>query len=153
MLSKLDDGFAVYISDDVNEVSDTLKRYEDLFVPSLSSKLNIFDYALKLVKNAVVMLIKKDNCPAVAFAAFYMNDSINKTAYLSTIGVSNACKGTGYGKILLSLAEKLAVEKNMKAFKLEVKKNNLSAIGFYEHMGYTYLDDASDNSFYMIKNL
>lgn len=153
LLSRLDSGFAVYRADDVNAFCDTLKRYENLFTPPLSAKLDIFDYASKLMNNAIVLLLKKGNEPAVAFAAFYANDNVNYIAYLSTIGVAEACKGKRYGKALLLCAEQIAAEKNMKALKLEVKKSNTSAIGFYEHMGYTYFESASDDSFYMIKYL
>ena len=59
----------------------------------------------------------------------------------------------GFGKQLLTHAEEQALMCGMSKVRLEVRQYNLSAINFYSHLGYRIDGNASDDSFYMSKNL
>lgn len=46
-----------------------------------------------------------------------------------------------------------AVENGMTCIRLEVLKSDVSALRFYEHMGFAYEKDCSEESVYLVKQL
>ena len=83
----------------------------------------------------------------------YVNDKRNKIAYLIFLAIHEKYRKLGLGTSLITKAEKTAIDSGMKKIKLEVRKLNRNAIRFYEKNGYKYIDEASDISIYMIKDL
>lgn len=89
----------------------------------------------------------------LGFAAMYANNKENKIAYISLIAVSTQAQNRHVGKQLLETCELLALQKGMNAVELEVSKENIGAIQFYKKNGYRYKCDASENTFYMKKEI
>lgn len=122
----------------------------DVF-PNLHKRVNINDYIHKLAAFAEVFAVKnKDG--VCGFAAAYMNDTNEwngKTAYLTLIGVSKKTRKQGIGSALLMHCIGEAKSKGMARFKLEVDKDNSTAIALYKKNGLTIVSDASDSSYYM----
>lgn len=135
------------------EIKKILLEFDTCFVPPISSRdIDLDLYCEKLYNNAIFIL-EKDNEKNIGFISMYVNDKKSRIAYLIFLAVHENYRKLGLGKELIDKAEKTAIDNRMKKIKLEVKKSNINAIKFYERNGYKYIDDASEISIYMIKNL
>lgn len=108
-----------------------LKNVEGLYVPPLSTYVNLEDYSHKLSNKADTIEILFDN-NLVGLAAYYKNDQY---LYLSNISIEKEYLKRGYGTILINrLIEKSLLYK--KKIFLEVNKGNTKAIKFYKKHGF-----------------
>ena len=127
-----------------NDVKETFLDLED--------RVDIEVYLNKIYKHGNVYIIEEDN-KLCGFAAIYMNDFNNRVAYMTLIGIKKQYRCKGYGKLLLGYCIKKAQEAGMKYLNLEVNKINKIAISFYESNGMKIVDDASEQSYYMRKEI
>lgn len=109
------------------------------------------EMAEKFSKNAEFYLLSMQEC-YVGFIAFYANDRVNHVAYLSMVAVSDGYRRLGIGQTLLSVCMEKAKENGMKTLQLEVRKNNATALSFYQKNGFKTFSE-TENSYYMKKNL
>ena len=106
------------------QINSHLLSVSDLFVPSLSSYVNIEKYSLKLINNANRFEIF-DNDKLIALLAFYeKSDEI----FLTNLSVCKTHLKKGIAKNLLF---ELFDYSKMRYIKLEVFKLNRKAIKFY----------------------
>ncbi|EPC04178.1 hypothetical protein L861_02375 [Litchfieldella anticariensis FP35 = DSM 16096] len=77
-----------------------------------------------------------NNGKLIGFVAFYCNDETMKHAFVSLIVVSPEMRNTGISCSLLETVVFMAKRKGMEKVRLEVKKNNHRAFGFYEKHGF-----------------
>ena len=120
--------------------------------PDLSARVNIDEYLDKISKYSDVFIIQ-ENDSVCGFAAMYANDTKTWTAYVTLIGIDSAYRRNNLGSHLLNHCEVYAAEKGMKKIKLEVNKDNMPAIRFYEKNAFKLSDSTSDFSYYMEKDL
>lgn len=99
------------------------------------------------------MFFAARNARSIGYAAVYANNSSNKIAYLTLIGVKSDTQHCGVGKSLLVCCEDAAKKNGMQMMLLEVNNSNINAKGFYSHMGYKFYKEASNSSIHMIKHL
>lgn len=127
-----------------------LTEFQDVF-PHLMDKIsNLEDYAEKLSELAYVYSAEK-NGESVGILIFYANDEKSRTAYISLIGVKKGYECKGIGKELLDHCEEVSLQNDMLRLKLEVDKDNITAIKFYKKNGFVTLNETERNSFYMQK--
>lgn len=108
--------------------------------------------AHKFAQNgSVIVAIEQDT--VIGFSAFYSNDHIEQTAFLSMIIVVGNVQGLGVGKALLDETVRVCLSKGMKRLKLEVANDNVNALKFYERNGFTFESSKSDNTTIMVKGL
>ena len=107
--------------------------------------------AEKFLKYGTILAIQKDSC-YIGFSAFYANDTENHTAFLSMIAVKKDYRGLSIGKELLDKTIEASKRNNMKKLKLEVLKDNIKAIRFYQNNGFEICSE-TENSFFMIKDI
>ena len=88
----------------------------------------------------------------MGYCAIYANDFINRTAYITLIVVRNEFQGKHVGRDLLKRALEIATNYGMDSCVLEVRKNNISAIRFYESNGFEKLN-GDDRIYHMRINL
>jgi len=93
-----------------------------------------------------------DGNQCVGFSAFYANDDITKTAYITLIAVSLSFQKMGIGKKLIDATIQKANICGMEKIRLEVDKENIKAIQLYNKNGFSVFDE-TDRSFYMDKNI
>lgn len=135
-----------------NQVVKILNDFDKVFSPSISEKINDkMDYAIKILENGHVYLA--ENTKSMAFISFYANDSIKKISYITFLGVKKDVQNMKLGKKLLRICYDQSIKLGMTKIMLEVQKKNKIAINFYEKNGFSYYNDASENSYYMIKDL
>lgn len=136
---------------DIYEAVSTLEKY---LVPSYAQRnIDIDEYASKLKNFGKVWALKNEKGLYVGVIAAYMNDIHSKMAYLTMLAIAPEYRGLHLAEKLLQQAEYEAQKSGMSRFKLEVRKGNSSAIAFYKKHGYVILSDASEESFYMMKDL
>lgn len=122
-----------------------LLDHDSDFYPTLSYRVNIKKYATKIHKKAILIIVKNvNNGKIVGVTAFYANDHIYKTAYLSIIIVDFDYSGKGVAKQMLELLNKYLIKKNYREISLEVYKENKAAIKLYEKEGYRTMRKDND---------
>lgn len=133
-----------------DELYFSLKKLQYDIIPTLKDRgINIKEYSKKLSNSGISLATYIDN-DVIGIISGYLN---KKVGYISIFIVSKDYQGINVGKSLLKKFENEAKTLNVKSLKLEVRKNNKSAIGFYKHFGFNIISDASDESYYMEKNL
>lgn len=138
---------------DVDEIYKTIQLFDSDIVPAMSERgLNLKEYAQRLFNFAIVYRLIYEN-QENGFVVFYANDTVNKTAYLAQIAVKPQVVNKGFGYMLLKVAMETSLEEGMKLMKLEVYKQNHTAIAFYKRQGFTFCKDESDEFCYMQKEL
>ena len=146
-------GIKLIEASDREVVEEAVLRLETRLAPSLTDrKIDINQYSEKLVKCGKVWL-HYDMGEPVSIIAGYFNDEATRTAYLSMLAVAEEYQGKRLASSLLSEFEDYAIEQNMDYIKLEVRKHNSAAQKLYTKFGYEIIGDASDTSYYMVKNL
>lgn len=138
---------------DKKEITKTIIAFENKLTPSLSERnINLREYADKLFRFGKVWSHYCQGKP-ISIVGGYFNDVRNKTSYLSIIAVDDKYRGRKLATSLLYKFEEYALNMGMKKVKLEVRKNNCRALALYSKFGYTIISEASETSYYMIKNL
>lgn len=92
-----------------------------------------------------------ENDDNIGFIAYYANDNIAKTVYITMIAVSPMHRNKGVGGGMLERCIADAIDKEMNIIKLEVGKDNFKAQKFYEKYGFVVDGETSENTFYMKK--
>lgn len=87
----------------------------------------------------------------LGYIAFYAN-SLDK-AYISLIAVNPQYQKQHIGSYLLGYCEEIVRNKAISKIQLEVKKDNKSAIAFYQKKGFQWEMDKDEKSCYMMKVL
>jgi ribosomal protein S18 acetylase RimI-like enzyme len=120
----------------VVEIAEHLRTCETSFVPALSSRVEINDYAQKILSNAVRFEAWSDGI-LVGLVATYCNDQEIRTAYITSVSVLKEWTGKGVAICLMSLCIKYVNALGMKQICLEVASDNVPALRLYEKIGFT----------------
>lgn len=90
--------------------------------------------------NSMTFLILEGKVPTafmkVNFPPSQTDFNVEHTMEIQRIYVRQACKGRGYGKVLMDQAKQLASNRQCSEIWLSVWQKNPSAIRFYEKMGF-----------------
>lgn len=134
-----------------NKIEKYLKNNANIFVPSLSSRVNINLFSKKIFKNATQFWVfnKKE---IIGFAAVYLNDKICNKAYITSISLIDSYQGKGIGEKILCEIFNYSRDKNFKTISLEVNKQNIKAKFFYFKMGFK-IEKNNINSYILTKKL
>lgn len=87
------------------------------------------------------------------FVGYYANDTVNRVGYLTTIVVAGQYQGRGVGSALLHECLRDCREKGMTSCRLEVDRNNTSALRFYCHFGFFKEGKATEMTDYYCRSL
>ncbi len=136
---------------ETNDIYNALLSFSECF-PHLKEKVtSLYVFAEKLAYKAEVYIGLSEDKP-IGITCFYANDYQTRCGYITLIGVKSNCRKKGIGKDLLCFSIEKMQEKGMQTVKLEVDKDNYTAIGFYQHMGFQTLSEI-ENGFYLIKEI
>lgn len=124
----------------IEEISNFIYLMDEHFSPPISMRVDIPDYASKLIKKARLFGFKVDE-QLSALIAFYCNDVVTKNAYISYLAVSPACTGRGIASKLLETCFEKCIEENMQAIYVKTEFNNRKAIKLYEKSGFTRVEE------------
>lgn len=133
------------------EIIKELLLFFDPIFPHLREKITSYDeYADKLSSCANVIVCKVRN-EIAGILVYYANDLINKTAYISLIGVCAKWQGKAISSALLGYCIRESLLQKMHFIKLEVDLDNSRAIRFYLKNGFEKCDNNGEYSIYMRK--
>lgn len=93
------------------------------------------------------------NKSLMGFISFYANNTQNRTAFISSIAVSDSCRGAGVGSSLLEQCKKISIIRGMDRLELKVNKRNDKAISFYSRQGFVKKDSELENEYAMVLEL
>lgn len=134
-------------------VKEALQVLESMLIPSLTErKINIVQYSLKLSTYGKVWCHYDKKIP-ISIIAGYFNDKKSQTAYISTLIVAKEYRGKKLASSLIVLFENYAFQNGLTNVKLEVRKNNVVAQNLYKKFGYEVIEEASETTYYMEKQL
>jgi ribosomal protein S18 acetylase RimI-like enzyme len=117
------------------EVAEHLLSCDASFVPPLSSRVNIYDYAVKLVRNAIRFEAWSGGT-LVGLVAAYCNDHEKRIAFISNVSVLSEWSAKGIAARLINRCIKYAKLSGMLYIRIEVASNNMAAIRFYRKNGF-----------------
>ncbi len=107
------------------------KKYNGKFLENIKTD----DYIDKLFQKAEILFHYYSNDIA-GFIAFYCNDYISKTLYITSIIVDPAYRGKKIGYCLLKSVQEVAKARGFISCRLEVHVENQIAIRLYEKCGF-----------------
>lgn len=127
-----------------------IRRLEHVF-PYHSANAAYDEFLQKVHMHACFLVAYRKD--VLGIAAFYANDKVSKTAYLTHIAVMQEAQGKHVGSGLLRQAEDISRLQGMRAMKLEVREDNQQAQHFYRWHGYYETGEKTKTGFYMKKEL
>lgn len=135
-----------------NEIITVLSLFSDRLESLSQGNEFICKMAEKFSINACFRVIYSEKNDVMGFSAFYCNDNVTKTAYLSMIAVLKQYGGKGIGSLLLSDFQNISAGNGMKNTRLEVNVNNESAIYLYNKHGFIEIE-RNEKSVFMEKKI
>lgn len=112
-----------------------LERTDRLFVPNLSSYVDLGEYANKLSQRAHHISAWSET-RLVALLSFYTNAD-SKELFVSNLSVESAFQGKGIAAKLLDQLEQWTEDKEWVSLVLDVFALNEAAVRFYQQHGFT----------------
>lgn len=122
----------------IEELSDFLK------LTDFSGNIPLEEYAHKVLEKASFLAITMDN-HIMGLSIFYENREQKDFAYLTYIALSQEIRGNGYGNKLMNRTIETVFNHGFKAFRLEVKLNNMVALGMYKSFGFKTMETDSNS--------
>jgi len=117
------------------EIAEHLSRCDADFVPALSGRVEITDYAKKIASKATRFEAWSGGM-LVGLVAAYCNDLEDCIAYITSVSVLREWMGKGIASTLMNKSIAHAKALGMRQITLEVAIGNASAINLYEKSGF-----------------
>lgn len=137
----------------VEDIRDALQRYNGSATRKLTDRVGSLElYADKLFRYAENYVMFQDNTE-IGFFSFYANDMISKRAYLAIIAIDVQHQRKGNGGRALQFIIDECHTKQMESLRLEVDKMNGNALRFYKRNGFLIVEEASDVSVIMEREI
>lgn len=145
-------GLQILNKENKNDIINFLKQIGNDFDIHLSDRVDINEYTTKVLENGYILAEIREN-NIVAILLMYANDSINKEAYISLLGVDLKFRKQHIATQLLKESVKVARECGMTKIKLYTHKNNIKAKIMYEKNGFKQIESDRVHSDCYIKEL
>lgn len=117
------------------EIAEHLSRCDAAFVPSLSGRVEITDYARKIASKAARFEAWSGGT-LVGLVVAYCNDQEKRIAYITSVSVLREWTGKGIAVNLMKQCIEHAETSGMRQISLEVANDNMPAIKLYEKSGF-----------------
>jgi ribosomal protein S18 acetylase RimI-like enzyme len=127
----------LYLSNQASTVAIAchLASCDSNFLPPLSSRVDLNDYAIKITRHARRFEAWVDDT-LIGLVAVYDNDHADGIAYITNVSILPAWTGKGVATHLLQRCIEYEKQKKMVKLHLNVNKNHLHAIKLYEKRGF-----------------
>jgi ribosomal protein S18 acetylase RimI-like enzyme len=120
----------------VERLAEHLAKCDEYFVPPLSTRVAVPEYALKIWSNAVRFEAWSDDV-LVGLLAAYCNDPERRLAYITSVSVLRDWTRAGVATRLLRRCVEYAKLQGLRRVSLEVTSDHLPAVRFYEACGFS----------------
>lgn len=117
------------------QIAEHLLRCDTDFVPPLSGRVEISDYAKKIASKATRFEAWSGD-KLVGLVAAYCNDWEQRVAHITSVSVLREWMGQGVAAHLVGQCVEHAKVSGMRQISLEVANDNAPAIGLYEKSGF-----------------
>jgi ribosomal protein S18 acetylase RimI-like enzyme len=117
------------------EVLGHLAECDDDFVPPLSSRVDLGEYARK-IHDLAVTFEAWDGDKLAGLLAAYFNDAKNRRGYITNVSLVREYSGQGIAARLLEMSLGYARELKYKEIELEVNEANSRAVHLYRKHGF-----------------
>jgi ribosomal-protein-alanine N-acetyltransferase len=118
-----------------NDIYAHLMSCNSRFIPPLSKKVNIQDYSKKLFERSITFEAWA-NESMVGLVAVYFDEIKEGTGFITNVSVLENYTGSGLSERLLVMCLEWLRKKDISSVKLEVSRENIPAIKFYEKLGF-----------------
>ena len=119
----------------VTEITEHLSCCDADFTPPLSTRVEIDDYAQKIMSKAIRFEAWSDGA-LVGLVAAYCNDPVTRIAYITSVTVLQAWARKGVATRLMDQCVEYAKASGMQKLCLEVATENIPAIKLYKKSGF-----------------
>jgi len=134
-----------------SDIMGHLFECDSSFHPTLSHRVSIPDYSLKLATQADRFEAWADKKLAGLVAA-YVNDPEGSISFISSVSVLNSWRRQGIAETLLNMCVNFVQKQNFEQIKLHVSSDNSGAVHLYQRSGFKILDH-SENRLLMYVSL
>lgn len=117
------------------KIAEYLLKCDVNFVPPLSSRVELNEYAVKIANNAVRFEAWSDGT-MVGLVAVYCNDQETGIAYVTSVSVLASWTNKGIAACLMKQCIEHATSSGVRQISLEVASDNMPAIRLYEKIGF-----------------
>lgn len=117
------------------EIAAHLSSCDHDFVPPLSGRVDIRDYARKIAREAMRFEAWSGGT-LIGLVAVYCNDQERRCAYVTSVSVLKAWAGKGIVARLLSRSVSHAKSSGMRQISLDVASDNMPAFRLYQKIGF-----------------
>ena len=135
---------------DLEKLNIFLNEIDSDFPIPLSDKVNLFEFAKKVLENGEC-IAKFDGNIICGAILFYANNEETKTAYVSVLGVKKTHRKIGIAQNLIDEMKKCVKFKNFKTIELYTHKTNYGAICLYEKNGFEKETDLTRPNDWLLK--
>lgn len=118
------------------EIAEHLLRCDADFVPPLSGRVEMQDYARKIA-NKATRFEAWSGGKLIGLVAAYCNDQVKRIAYITSVSLLKDWTGKGIGARLMAQCTEHAKVSGMQRISLEVAQDNAPAIKLYEKSGFS----------------
>lgn len=127
-----------------SEIAEHLTLCDSQFVPPLSSRVDIGEYASKIAAKALVFEAWSDRV-LVGLVASYCDDAEKNIGFITNVSVLEAWRGKGIARRLVEETVSHARQLGLSRIGLQVAAGNTPAIELYK--GFGFVSRESDGSF------
>lgn len=121
-----------------------LQQCDSFFLPKLSDRVALPDYARKLFKNSITFEAWAGSELAGLLAA-YFNDFANRAGFITNVSVIPNWMGYGIASKLIGSCINFAKENAFIKIGIEVNANNLQAVHLYQKFGFLLTQQKNEN--------
>lgn len=129
------------------QIAEHLRRCDADFVPRLSGRVEIDDYARKIASKAV-RFEGWVGGQLIGLVAAYCNDLVEGIAYITSVSVLREWAGKRIAESLVDQCVQFAQATGMRQIALEVGRSNVPAIKLYQRRGFV-VDFAGESFLHM----
>ncbi len=129
--------------DTIMEIIQFLYDVDNEFEESLSSRMNISEYVVKIMRFGKILMAREKNV-CIGMVAFYSNDTINHIGTYTILVIKPGYRGQKLGTELFLRALEMMHENGMKRAQLGAYANN-RAIRLYEKLGFKIIETNYNN--------
>ena len=128
----------------VDQLSDHLRRCDEGYVPPLSDRVAIDEYARKIAERATRFEAWSDG-GLVGLVAAYLPNATGGPVFITDVSIVPEMRGEGVASALLGEAVAFARVHAVPKVRLEVDRRNAPAIGLYEASGFALIRQAGES--------
>lgn len=118
------------------QLAEHLQRCDTQFVPELSARVDIGEYAKKIANRAVRLEAWSDDS-LVGLVAAYGDDALRRIAFVTSVSVLRDWTGLGIGTRLMRDCVEYAKLNGLRRISLEVAVEQRLAVRLYEKCGFS----------------